>query len=148
MVMATAAGFNQRAHYQDYAASIAKLRYLSPCIGLLGLPWWCSSKESACQCRGHRSDPWVGKIPWRKKWQSTPVFLPGEPHGQRSLAGCSPQDHKRVVYNWVAEQQQYWFTRAAMTRYHRLGGLNLRNVCLHPSEGQESQTRCRQSWFS
>ena len=32
-------------------------------------------------------DPWVGKIPWRRKWQSTPVFLPGESHGQRSLEG-------------------------------------------------------------
>ena len=36
-----------------------------------------------------RFDPWVGKISWRRKWQSTPVFLPGEPHRQRSLAGCS-----------------------------------------------------------
>ena len=35
-------------------------------------------------------DPWVGKIPWRRKWQSTPVFLPGESHGQRSLMGYSP----------------------------------------------------------
>ena len=34
-----------------------------------------------------RFDPWVGKIPWRRKWQPTPVFLPGESHGQRSLAG-------------------------------------------------------------
>ena len=34
--------------------------------------------------------PWVRKIPWRRAWQSTPVFLPGEFHGQRSLAGCSP----------------------------------------------------------
>ena len=34
-------------------------------------------------------DPWVGKIPWRRKWQPTPVFLPGESHGQRSLAGYS-----------------------------------------------------------
>ena len=33
---------------------------------------------------------WVGKIPWRRKWQPTPVFLPGKSHGQRSLAGCSP----------------------------------------------------------
>ena len=38
----------------------------------------------------HRLDPWVGKIPWRRAWQPTPVFLPAEPHGQRSLAGCSP----------------------------------------------------------
>ena len=37
-----------------------------------------------------RFDPWVGKIPWRRKWQPTPVFLPGESHGQRSLAGYSP----------------------------------------------------------
>ena len=35
-------------------------------------------------------DPWVGKICWKRKWQSTPVFLPGEPHRRRSLAGCSP----------------------------------------------------------
>ena len=35
-------------------------------------------------------NPWVGKIPWRRVWQATPVFLPGESHGQRSLAGCSP----------------------------------------------------------
>ena len=42
------------------------------------------------QCRRHRTlgfDPWVGKIPWRRKWQPTPVFLPGESHGQWSLAG-------------------------------------------------------------
>ena len=36
-------------------------------------------------------NPWVRKIPWRRKWQPTPVFLPGEPHGQRSLVGYSPQ---------------------------------------------------------
>ena len=47
-------------------------------------------KEAACQRRGPkrcRCDPWVGKIPWRRAWQSTPIFLPGESHGQRSLAG-------------------------------------------------------------
>ena len=39
-------------------------------------------------------DPWVGKIPWRRKWQPTLVFLPGESHGQRSLVGYSPYGHK------------------------------------------------------
>ena len=39
-------------------------------------------------------DPWVGKIPWRRKWQPTSVFLPGESHGQRSLASYSPWGHK------------------------------------------------------
>ena len=40
--------------------------------------------------------PWVGKIPWSRKLQPTPVFLPGESHGQRSLVGCSPWGHKQL----------------------------------------------------
>ena len=43
-----------------------------------------------------RFDPWVGKIPWRRKWHPTPLFLPGKSHGQRSLAGCSPWGHKEL----------------------------------------------------
>jgi len=39
-------------------------------------------------------NPWVRKIPWRRAWQLSPVFLPGEPYGQRSLMGYSPQGHK------------------------------------------------------
>jgi len=53
--------------------------------------------ESSCQCRGHKRcgfDPWIGKIPGRRKWQPTPVFLPGKFHGQRSLAGSSPWGNK------------------------------------------------------
>ena len=42
----------------------------------------------------HRFSPWVRKIPWNRKWQLTLVFLPGESHGQRSLAGYSPWSHK------------------------------------------------------
>ena len=52
-----------------------------------------SGKESAYQCkrlRRYEFDPWVGKIPWRRKWQTASVFLPGESHGQRSLVGYSP----------------------------------------------------------
>ena len=41
-------------------------------------------------------DPWLGKIPGRRAWRPTPVFLPGESHGQRSLAGCSPQGRKEL----------------------------------------------------
>ena len=41
-------------------------------------------------------DPWVGKIPWRRAWQPTPVFLPGESHGQRSLVDYSPWGHKEL----------------------------------------------------
>ena len=39
-------------------------------------------------------DHWVRKIPWSRKWQSTPVFLPGKFHGQRNLAGYGPRSHK------------------------------------------------------
>ena len=44
----------------------------------------------------HLFDPWVGKIPWRRAWQLTPVFLPGESHGQRSPAGYSPKGCKEL----------------------------------------------------
>ena len=56
-------------------------------------------KEPACQCRRHKRhgfDPWVSKIPWRRAWHPTPVFLPGESQGQRNLAGDSPQGHKEL----------------------------------------------------
>ena len=43
-------------------------------------------KESTWQCRRHKFDPWVAKMPWWRKWQPTPVFLPGKSHGQRRLA--------------------------------------------------------------
>ena len=64
-----------------------------------GTPRWLSGKEPACQFRRSRRpgfDPWVGKIPWRSKWQPTAGFLPGEAHGQRSLAGYSPWGHTGV----------------------------------------------------
>ena len=59
-----------------------------------GLPRWLSGKESTCQFRKHRFNPCVGKIPRRRKWQPTPVFLPGESHGQRSLVGYRPRGRK------------------------------------------------------
>jgi len=55
----------------------------------IGLPRWLSDKETAGQCRRREFDPWVGAIPWRRKWQPRPVFLPRESHGQRNLAGSS-----------------------------------------------------------
>ena len=53
-----------------------------------------------------RFDPWVWKIPWRRKRQPTPVFLPREVHGQRSLAGYSPWGRKSVGHNLETKQQQ------------------------------------------
>ena len=57
-----------------------------------GLPTWLYGKEPACQfsrCKRQGLDPAVRKIPWRRAWQFTPVFLPGESRGRRGLAGYS-----------------------------------------------------------
>ena len=62
-----------------------------------GFPGGTCRKEHTRQCRKHERwgfDPWVGKIPWRRAWQPTPVFLPGEFHGQGSLVGYRPWGQK------------------------------------------------------
>ena len=74
---------------------LIKFKYIL--IDTLGFPGGASGKESTCQCRRCKRcgfDPWVGKIPWNRKWQPTLVFLPGKSHEQRSLVGYSPWDHK------------------------------------------------------
>ena len=56
-------------------------------------------KKPSCQGRRHKRhgfDPWVWKIPWKRKWRPSPVLLPGKFHGQRSLVGCSPCDGKEL----------------------------------------------------
>ena len=55
-----------------------------------------SGKESACQCRRLGFSPWLRKIPWKSEWGPIPVFLPGESHGQRNLAGYSPWGHEEL----------------------------------------------------
>ena len=82
------------AEWLSYAALkfLTQLSELTNVYYFLGFPRWCSGKESRCQCRRHKRrgfDPWVRKIPWRRKWQPTPVFLPGKSHGQRGLVGYS-----------------------------------------------------------
>ena len=74
----------------------------------MGFPGGLSGKEPTCQCRRHKRpgfDPWVGKIPWRRAWQPTPVFVPGESKERRWLAGYSPWGHKEsdtteVTWHW------------------------------------------------
>ena len=61
----------------------------------MSFPGGSEGKESACNA-GDPFNPWVGKIPRRRKWQPTPVFSPAELHGQRSLAGYSSWDRKEL----------------------------------------------------
>ena len=78
------------------AQSWTRLKQLSSSSSsslVLGFPGGASGKEPACQCRRHKRcgfDPWVRKISWRRAWQPILVCLPGESHGQRSLAGYRP----------------------------------------------------------
>ena len=65
----------------------------------MGFPGGASGKEHACQCRRHKRcgfDPWVRKILWRRAWQPTAVFLPGDSHGQGSLGDYSPLGRKEL----------------------------------------------------
>ena len=75
-------------------------------VCILGLPWWVSDKEFTCQYSRFGFYPWVRKIPWRREWQPILVFLPGEFHGWRSLAGYSLWGHKRVRHDLATKQQQ------------------------------------------
>ena len=63
-------------------------------LSLLGFPGGSNGKVSARYVEDPGFNPWVGKIPWRRKWQPTPVFLPGKSHGQKSLVSYSPWGRK------------------------------------------------------
>ena len=77
--------------------------------------WWLDGKEFECQCRTCEFNPWSRVIPWRRKWQPTPITLPGKPHGfsieksmgipWRSLAGYSPSGCERVAQDSAHKQQ-------------------------------------------
>ena len=96
-----------------------------------------ASKRTRPQCRRHerqRLDPWVGKIPWRRKGQPTPVFLPEKSHGQRNLAGYSPKGCI-VRHGWGIQQQQLiwrnWLTKT-------------QSACVAPVHCQEVQCKIKE----
>ena len=76
-------------------------------LRLRSIPRRLSRKESACQRARPKFHPWVGKMPWRRQWHPTPVFLPGKSQGQRSLVGCSPWGCKRAGRD-LATKQFIW----------------------------------------
>ena len=94
----------------------------------MGLPRWLSGKESICQCRRRRFHPWVGKIPWRKKWQLTSVFLPGKIPWTEALVGYSPGGHRE----WDTTEQEHREWKAS-ERTRSQG---------HTADAQETRTLC------
>ena len=86
------------------------LLYIYP---FLGFPGGSDGKEIHLQCRRPGFDPWVGKIPWRRAWQPTPVFLLGESSwkeapGKKHLVGYSPSRH-RVRHDWATKHSTHIF---------------------------------------
>ena len=79
-------------------------QFLKIILHLWGFLEGFSGKESVSHCRICVLDPWVGKIPWKKKWQPTPVFLPGKSLGQMSPVGYSLWGCKRVRHDLVTKQ--------------------------------------------
>ena len=76
-----------------------ELEITTPLPDEMGFPDSSAGKESACNAGDTEDvglDPWVGKIPWRRKWQPTPVSWSEKSHGQRSQAGYSPQGLKKL----------------------------------------------------
>ena len=92
-------------------------------------PAGASGKEPTCKCGRLKRpgfDPWVRKIPQKRTWQPTPVFLPGESHGQRSLVGYSPQGCKELDTTWVTHHTcTHSRLRAKPCRPPHLGSLAL-----------------------
>ena len=110
----------------------------------LGFPGGASGKEPTCQCRRckrHGFDPWVEKIPWRKKWQLTLVFLPGESHGQRSLVGYSPWGYKELDTTEATRHaciSQTWLSSELLSLYH--------THLLNEKVKTEGQATAQQQW--
>ena len=94
----------------EMSAVYSSLSILWHCPSLrLGLPDGSEVKASAWNAGDPGSIPGSEKTHWRRTWQPTPVFLPGESHGQRSLAGCSPWGHKESdTTEWLTHTHISW----------------------------------------
>ena len=80
-------------HFLLQCTKVSESEVAQSCLTLSD-PMDCSLPGSSVQCNRPRFNSCIGKIPWRRKWQRTPVSLPGKSHGQRSLVDCSPRGRK------------------------------------------------------
>ena len=88
----------------------------------VGLPQWLNREESACQCKRHGLQPWLGKLPWWRKGQPTPVLWPGKSHWQRSLVDYSPRG-RRVGHNLANEHTRPSTLILRVLMNHRISNL-------------------------
>ena len=95
----------------------------------LGLPWWLRLWRICLQWRRPRFNPWIGKIPWRREWLATSVFLSGKFHGQRSLEGYGPLSRKE-------SDTTEWLTLSLFTSFTFMKG------------GRRSMGNMSQTWLT
>ena len=86
-----------------------------------GHPPWLSGKESICTARDRDTGSIPGNIPWRRAWQPTPAFLPGELYGQRALVGYSPWGHKESDMTKMTEHSPYALFQIGFTEGRKDG---------------------------
>ena len=79
------------------------------------IPGGLEGKASACNTGDLGFNPWVRKIPWRRKWRLTPAPLPGKSHGRRTLVGYSPWGHKESD---TTEQRHTWLPHSCQTYWY------------------------------
>ena len=117
----------------------------------LMLPWWLRRWSVCVQCGRLGFDHWFGKIPWRRKWQPTPILLPEKFHGLKSLVGYSPRG---LEESDTTQQLTLWLLNISLTAvYHPPSPLDLKLpkpavsvgftvLCCHPSDGHGADTQC------
>ena len=114
----------------------------------LGIPRWLSGTESACQYRRrkrHGFDPWVGRIPWRRKWQPPPVFLLGKSHGQTSLMGH--MGSQRVGQNWAQQSITAYKWSSSISRSFSVFFQNCKGMAYTDKSFTSSLNLISESWF-
>ena len=79
-------------------------------------PWWLRQWRIHLQCKRSGYDPWIVKTLWRREWLPTPVFLPGEFHGQRSLASYNPWGHKESNMTEWLNNSKYVYSRECLRK--------------------------------
>ena len=95
------------------------------------LPWWLKWYRICLQYGRPGFDPWVGKIPWRREWLPTLIFLSAEFHGQRSLAGYGPRSHKESdTTEWLSLSGFILASKAKRTTWAKYPGQN--NLFIFP----------------
>ena len=151
-------GCGHRAGRRGWDKSGECYRHTYPATCATGLPRWPGWWRTCLPCRRSELSPWVGKIPRRREWWSTPGFLPGQSLGQRILAGYSPWGHKeldtaewltlhtwvkwkasgKVLYSTGSSAPGLWWPRGAR------GGPGGRGTCVYVADSLSVQQKLMQ----